>query len=110
MVCAECRRLEQRYNAALRRWAQYVRPQAIVPLGKDQLERSKVLRQKALIERDSASDILIGIAALAYSARHMRLSLTKGLTSHRTEGLWIPKRLSKRSMKKSFYYSKFAHC
>jgi len=58
MVCAEYRRLEQRYNAALRRWAQYVRPQAIVPPGKDQLERARVLRQKALIERDAASDIL----------------------------------------------------
>jgi hypothetical protein len=58
MVCAEYRRLEQRYNAALRRWAQYVRPQAIVPPGKDQLEHARVLRQKALIERDSASAIL----------------------------------------------------
>jgi hypothetical protein len=58
MVCAEYWRLEQRYNAALRRWAQYVRPQAIVPPGKDQLERTRVLRQKALIERNSASHIL----------------------------------------------------
>ena len=58
MVCTEYRRLEQRYNSALRRWAQYVRPQAIVPPGRDQLERARVLRQEALIERDSASHTL----------------------------------------------------
>jgi hypothetical protein len=58
MVCAEYRRLEQRYNAALRRWAQYVRPQVTVPPGKDDLERARVLMQKALIERDSASAVL----------------------------------------------------
>jgi hypothetical protein len=58
MVCAEYRRMEQRYNAAFRRWAQYVRPQATVSPGKDQLERARVLRQKALTERDAASDVL----------------------------------------------------
>ena len=35
-----------------------MRPQAIVPPGKDQLERARVLRQNALIERNSSSDIL----------------------------------------------------
>ena len=58
MVCVESERLERAYEKALRVWAEYVRPQAVVPPGHDQLQRAYLLRQKALVERNAAANRL----------------------------------------------------